>query len=879
MKQMIYRRAGGASTSTGGYAVTARADSISAMQRSEAQKHARIPALSDENIKHKVSFFRQYQLDADTLAVSCGFYDPHDPRGSAIVQTAMTEDRAERARYLSRLPVTSGYFDAVKAAYTQSGEFEIEKGDMMLPLEDYFSAATSSRADALNVIRKELGSEDTMREMFAALLDAASSNPRMIVAFMDAQDLVQVGERGRRLAEALLSCLPDSVAAAIGYMSPALDDSENTTFGLRFALRSNFKFAGAQTQAYTFDLPAGDVIKPRTADSGAEEYVRELAALVMQGDDAALKRIDELRAAMEDPSCFKPKEKLKGKPAPAIPSQMSIRYALVTRPDRLESAEVRRVLDWRHTMIDEALVKNSAGFGPFGFWTRVNEWVLNVCLPDMWANQSGWKKGSQVYDPDVALRVFDDSQRLHAAGRSEAIGYKEFVANKLAAGQLYADNQILLDRLIKYFKNCADGSARSGAIVPLRSHLYFDPVENWMRTVWLAMRPAPRSRDVLASVEQLYAAGALEPEKLQTYVDGYSELIFDGRDGLFVMGESRFHAAVVQAVAKNNPARLAVSMRADLRGKNPYASAGSMPVWQWYRRLTTQANGLEGEYLSMNRENLENALARTGFDGIPALADELRGAGLGMIACASRLDAGLNAREMIERRIAALSKNSGVGMYYPERIELAGTVSAILEKYEGGGWMKAHEALSDVCSMKPGRLTMADFDRFAEIAGSDMRSGVVDRARELLDQAMCRAWPNPADAPMESVLTGICMLTLNVSRSGGLCFNPERAASQLDKLGVREQKLAAYCKKHADADASDGVGYLADVMLSHLKTSEKKRTGESVAYPKVRSASGNRKRRAPLARMPVAVPIVGIVVFAGGLAASTFGLLNYIGLL
>lgn len=881
MKQMIYRRAGGASTSTGGYAVTARADSISAMQRSEAQKHARIPALSDENIKHKVSFYRQYQLDADTLAVSCGFYDPHDPRGSAIVQTAMTEDRAERARYLSRLPAASGYFDAVKAAYTQSGEFEIEKGDMMLPLEDYFAAAASSRADALTVIRKELGSEDTVREMFAALLDAASSNPRMVVAFMDAQDLAQVGERGRRLAEALLSCLPDSVAAAIGYMSPALDDSENTTFGLRFALRGNFKFAGAQTQAYTFDLPAGDVVKPRTADSGAEEYVRQLTALVMQGDAAALKRIDELRAAMEDPSCFRSKDKLKGKPGgeSSIPSEMRIRYALTTRPDRLEEAEVRRLLDWRHTMIDEALNRNSEGFAPFGFWTRVNDWALNVCLPDLWLNQQRWKKGGQVYAPEVALRVFEDSQRLHAAGRSEAIGYKEFVANKLAAGQLYADDQILLDRLIKYFKTCAAGAIRSGAAVPLRSQLYFDPVENWMRTVWLNMRPAPRSRDVLASVEQLYGVGALEPEKLQAYVDGYSELIFDGRDGLFVNNESRFHAAVVQAVVRDAPERLAAAMRADLRGKNPYVSSSSMPVWQWYRRLATQANGLEHEYLTMNRDNLDAALARTGFDGIPALADELRGAGQGMIACASRLDANLNARERIEKRIAALSRNNGAGMYYPERIELAGTVSAILEKYEGGGWMKAHEALSDVCNMKPGRLTMADFDRFAEIVGSDMHPDVADRARELLEQAMRRAWLNPADAPMESVLLGVCMLTLDVNRSGSLCFNPERAVNQLEKLGVRERKLATYCKKHADEDASDGIGYLADVMLSHLKTSEKKRTGESAAYPKARTESGSKKRRAPLARMPVAAPIVGIVVFAGGLAASTIGLLSYIGLL
>lgn len=882
MKQMIYRRLGGTSTSTGGYGVTARADSISAMQRSEAQKRARIPTLSDDSIKHRVSFYRQYQLDADTLAVSCGFYDPHDPRGAMIVQTAMTEDREERNRYIARLPAASGYFDAIKAAYAESGEIEIEKGDMMVSLDEFFASAAAGHEDALSIIRKELGSEDAVREMFAALLDVASNNPRLIVAYMEAQDMAAVGERGRRLAEALLSCLPDSVATAIGYMSPAVDDSENTAFGLRFALRGGtFKFTGAQTHAYTFELPAGNIVKPNRADSGAEEYVRELARLVMQGDSAAFARVHQLRAALEDGSCFRSRDKAKAKPGgeSSIPSEMRIRYALVTRPDRLESAEMRRLLDWRHTMIDEALARNSAGFAPFDFWTRVNDWTLGTCLPDMWLNQRGWKKGAAVYAPEVVLRIFEDSQRLQAAGRPEAIGYKEFVADKLAAGQLYMDDQILTDRLIRYFKDCAAGSARAGASVPLRSQLYFEPVENWMRTVWLSMRPAPHSRDVLAPVEQLYGAGALEPEKLQAYVDGYSELIFDGRDGLFVANESRFHAAVVQAVVKKTPERIAAGMRADLKGRNPYAASGAMPVWQWYRRLVAQDAGLEQAYLAMNRENLETALARTGFDGIPALADELRGAGLGMIACAGRLDAGLDARGMIEQRIVALSRANGVSMYYPDRIELAGAVSALLERHEGGGWLRQHEALSDVCNMNPNRLTMQDFGRFAEIVQSGMRPDAIDRARELLDQAMSRAWQNPGDAPMESALIGLTMLSLTERRSGGLCFSPERAANRLDKLGLREQKLAAYCKKHADEDASDGVGYLADAMLSYLKTPEKKRTGESVAYPRAFDGAGRISRRAPLAGMPVAAPIAGIVVFAGGLAASALGLLSYIGLM
>lgn len=875
MKQMIYRRAGGASTSTGGYAVTARAESITAMQRSEAMKHARIPALSDENGKHRVSFYRQYQLDADTLAVSCGFYDPHYERGSAIVQTAMTESREERARYLARMPAASGYFESVKADYTASGEFEIEKGDMMLPLETYFASAAAQSDDSLAIIKKEIGTEDAVREMFAALLDVASSNPRMIVAYMDAADLAEVGERGRCLAESLLACLPESVAAAVGFMSPATDDSENTAFGLRFAIRGNFKFSGAQNQAYVFDLASGEIVRPRTAQTGAEEYVAELTSLVMQGGAAALARVRELRAALEDPSCFKSKEKLKGKPAPSIPAEMSIRYALVARPERLERAEINSLLAWRHAMIDEALNRDSEGFGPMAFWSRVDAWTLNVCLPEMWRRQAEWKKGNAPYDPEAVLRVFEDSQRLHIAGREEAQGYQAFVAKMLTENRLYADGEILLSHLIRYFRECADVQRTR---VPLTARLYFKPVENWLRTVWLNLRPAPRSREVLQAVEQLCAMDALEPEQLKSYVNGYADLIFDGRDGLYVSNESKFHAAVVDAVVRTKPERLSAAMRADLRGKNPYLSAGAQPAWLWYRALVNKAPGLEGEFLSMHRENLENALAKAGADAIPALADELRGAGSGMPAFAGRMDGGLNVREAIEKRIAALGRQAGVTGYYPDRIELAAAVSAMVERHEGGSWMREHEALRDVCAMNPAGLTIRDFDRFAGIVADRMRDEVVRRARELLTQAMMRVCQDPDNAPMESVLIGICMLAME-KHGFDLCFRPAKCAAMLETLGLREQKLIAYCKKNADADASEGVGYLADVMLSYLKTSEKKRADEAAAYPKAYDESGANIRRAPLAGLPLAVPIAGIAVFGSGLVASALGLMHCIGLI
>ena len=143
---------------------------------------------------------------------------------------------------------------------------------------------------------------------------------------------------------------------------------------------------------------------------------------------------------------------------------------------------------------------------------------------------------------------------------------------------------------------------------------------------------------------------------------------------------------------------------------------------------------------------------------------------------------------------------------------------------------------------------------------------------------MMRAWQDSGDAPMEGVLTGVCMLALEEG-GYGLCFRPAKCVSTLEKLGLREKKLAAYCGKNADEGASEGVGYLADVMLSYLKTSEKKRTEESVVYPRAYVEYGTKKRSAPLAGLPVAVPIVGIAVFGGGLAASALGLMRCIGLI
>lgn len=877
MKQMIYRRLHSTNTSVGGYAVTACAENISAMQRSEAQKYARVPMLSDESVEWKASFYRQYRLNDGTLVVNCGFYDPHGRRGSAVVHTAMTENEQERERYLDRLPAASGYFGAVRAAYDESGVMEIEKGDMIVSLDDYFAGAPVRREDALAIIRSELGSEETVTEMFTALMDVASINPRMIVVFMDAQDVIEVGERGRRLAEALLSCLPEPIAAAIGYMSPAVDDGENATFGLRFACRSGFRFGGAQSQAYTFDLPEGKVVRPRAADEAAKEYAAELAALVMRGDDAAFARVRELRAMMADSSCMKQSERLRGKPGLTVPAKMAIRYALVTRPDRLQSAEKRLVLDWRGEMIDEA-IGNPKGFSPFAFWSRVDSWTLNVALPDLWANQDQWRNGGEFYAPERVLRVFEDSHRLHLNRRPEAEGYKSFVEARLAEDRLYPrDRQKMCDDLLRYFAMCADTAAARGADA-IQGMLYFGPVENWVRTVWLGAARTFRRQNMFPAVEKLCNAGVLESDKVRAYVEAYSELIFEFSEKLYVEKESRFHADVVQAVARNTPERMKASMICDLRNKNPYASAGAEAVWQWYRKLLPLVPALEDIFLSLNRQNLENALARASVESIPALVDELRGGERGMIACAGRLDAGLNAREMIESRIVALSRNAGVGMYYPDHVQLGEAVCALLSRYDGDRWMAQHQILRDVSRMNPAQLTMDDFDHFVGILRSGAYPAVSARVREILDHGMMRAGQSDAEASMESLLIGLAMLTLSDSQNAGLCWNPEHAVNRLERLGVREQKMAAYCKKQADEDAVDGVGYLADVMLSYLRTPEKKRTGEPAAYPRPWRPEGA-GRRAPLAGLPVAVPIAGIAVFAGGLTASALGLLNYIGLM
>lgn len=866
MKQMIYRRLGGAGTGTGGYGVTACADSITALQRSEARKHTRVPALRDENIKHRASFYWQYRLDADTLSVSCGYYDPHDPRGSAIVQTAMTETADERARYLQRLPAASGYFDAIKAEYTDVCAFEIENGDMMLPLEDYFAAATAEHADALRIIREELGSEENVREMFCALLDAASSNPRMVVVFMDAPDLVCVGERGRRLAESLLFCLPECVASSLGFVSPATDDSENIAFGLRFALRDGFRFANAQSQAYVFDLAAGSIVKPRTAESGAEEYVRELTRLVMQGDASALERIAQLRGEMNDHSLFRQKEKLKGKSAPSIPAEMNLRYALLTRPDRLEHDEMRSMLNWRHAMAEECLARPDGDRAELAFWSRVDDWTLNRCLPKLWRSQSDWRKGDGVNDPDAVKCIFEDSGRLHLAGRAEMLGYRAFVADRLESDALYSlDPGRLNAKLVEYFSHCASSSEP-------QKQLYFEPVERWLRTVWLNGENPPHSREVFAALEKLCAANALEADKLKIYVNGYSKLIFLDCKTLYVASESRFHELVVQAVVQRNPAGLDSAMNADLGNKNPYAENGR-PMWLWYERILEQLPALKNKYLAMNHENLKNALAHKSADDVPALVEELQDSGRGLIDCARRLDASLDVRKMIEERIVALSKTAGIGNYYPDRVELAEKIAGLLEKYGQPGGLKMHRALADVCEMDPGDLTMNDFVRFAEIIS--MRPDVVSRARELLEQKLCRAWTDPANVPLKSALVGAYMLSLE--NWNGLQINPARAAAWLDRLDIRERKLVACCKGLADADATEGLGCLADAMLSYLNTPEKKRTGETIGYP--RPPRVQVRRRAPLENLPLAVPIAGMAAFAGGLAASALGLLHCIGLM
>lgn len=868
MKQMIYRRIGSANHSSkgaDGYTVAAKAESITARQLSEAQLRAKIPPLVGRQSRENL-FYKQFQLDESTLAVSCGYDDPQGERGSVLVQTMMNESLEERDRYLARLPACSAYFADVEAEYAETGKLGVEGGDMLLSLDDYLARAQCAPEDALDILCREFGSEELLRQMFSAVLDVASRNARMIVVFLNDETMAALTDHGRRIAEALLACLPAQVAAAVGYQSPALDDSDNTTFGLRFAKRERFLPGKAQSYTYYVDAGAGTIQKPRQVDDSAAEYVQELAGLVMCGDAAALERVRALRTALNDSALYM---------SANIPGELSIRYALTRRPGELTPSEVRRVVDWHHAMIDAAAKKDAVPLERTSFWARVDDWVAGRYLPWMWDNQSRWKKRDPLYDSDCALRVLDDAQRLYAAGRPEAARYARFVEERLFAGRLWSvDPQRLSDRLIADFIRAAERAGRARSAAPLREQLFWPLVERWMRTVWLNARPAPRSRDVYRALEQLYALDAL-PER-ERYVDAYSQLIFEGRDALYTPNESAFHAAVTQVIQSRDPRQLSRCMAGDLRGRNPYVQGEALPVWLWYRKLAVPGSALESEFREANRRCFAEALRKCRPENLSELTSELENGGR-LIACARRLDPDLPAREEIENHIVAMTRSAGLFGLYPDQIEAAGVAAKLLDRESGGHRRQdEHRALSEVCGMDVNRLMFADFERFAEIVTSGLSDGTKDRARELLAAAM-GGWKGrvPAEVDMNSLLLALSMLSLEpCGDEGAFALRPERAMGALERLELPQKRLLAHCRKAADERAREGVGYLADVMYCYLRQPERRRTGEAAPYPRPRRA-----RRAPLEGLPLAVPIAGILVFGGGLAAAALGLIHYIGLL
>ena len=810
--------------------------------------------------------YRQSFLDDGTVVLSCGYNDPHGERGSSMTHVLLTQSGEERAALLAAYPIMSRYFDQFRERYDADAE-SVDLNIKSIALEDYLDRRTAQPSDALTLLRDTFKDEDTLAQLFTAAIDSAAANNRITIVILPGQSPEDVAMPGKRLGEAILACLPDVVAASLGIMSPAMD-IKDVSYGLRF---THVPAMATVKSAYRF-VPAEDrVLLPGNVRLESSACARALAKLVMAGD---LQRLRALREALTDWTLFREEGLYDG---------IELRYAFFEAQSQMAPERRRKLLDWHHAMIERAQKANDASIlDVSSFWAPVEKWIREAYLPETWANMGLWKRGDPLLDPALIKRLFEDGQKLYALGRPEAVGYRDFLAERMREGNICPESEMKTFRreTLGYFH---DQVTHAKTADFERDQLYWRPVEDWVRGEW-AKGALMGDGKLVACVKRLYE---LAPEGRGDYVDGYVGYLTTARSVTLSTGDSSaLYAAATDEIVRDHRDFFSNAMRRELEAVNPFNDPAARARYEWYLRRCEDDPAMRESLRGIAQRQLSGALNGCGKEDVPALLEELNGgAGKGYLAVAERLTDRADASGQIAARVCAIHQSDGFYSYYFKDRQTARQLAALMDEHSGAGygrknWQGIFGNLESVRGMTGDRLNREAFESYVTIADrADERQLAL--MRQLLDENLGDAFGERVPEDLKGLAYGLAMRAYDRS---GIALH--EAIGALGKLSVSESKLKGWCAKHADTDAVEGTGYLASVLLDYLKVNPRKREDAVVPYPgqydddddEAPARVIRRGHRGGLAGLPAWVPALG-GVFGAGFIASATALLKLIGLI
>jgi len=855
MRELFYRR-----ETAGGYKVVAREASLSAKEEAFCAQKA-LPVSAGEV---PLLTYKQCCTGTGALMVSCGYIDPHGSRGSGLAHALMTQDDAEREALLDAYPAASAYFEDIRARYTAGdAPLALEEKALRVPLAQYLGNGGGGPAEAAALLRETFGDEALLAKVFAALLDCASPNPRMLAVVLEDDSIEALADHGRRVAEALFCCLPGTVATRLGYLSPALGLSD-AAFALRFV---RDPAVAKSSMVYVAQPSQGRLTPPSNQKPEPGEYPLALAARVFDGSPEALAWVRDMRRRLTDWTVFASKD---------IGRDVALRYAFYTRPDALDPREKRLLLDWRHDMTVLAVRDGAAVLEGSALWADVDAWVKENLAPELWEKRNEWRRGAPLYDPAVARTLLEDARSLHALGRDEARYFGALFERRLNDGTLCADADWprVSGELLGSF---CDQVGRFAATGLDGGSLYWPSIEAWVRDQWAEGALIKNGR-VNEAVRRLVA---LDPGRLDGYLDPYVNHLGGRKVPLCGSDTSDFHEMAVKRLLARDRQGFGAVMARDLGAADPFASEEGMRVYSWYRARIGGDDDLNRRLREQGEKHLKAALSAKGLKDVPTLLDELNGNTRdGMLVAAMRLGMHREAAADVEDCLVGLLKEKGFFDWYPQDMDTTRRIADLLDRahaYDRRRWSQRLATLEQVRGLELPALTKTHFDSYRGICDHDMDGHDREKARQLLWDKT-REYVRGAKQPEDGAL--MWALAMKSYENGAVC--PGDICRDAEALGLSGGAMKRSAKKLADESAAEGLGYLGRVTLDCLKRGADGYGDDRCPYPGdgTPAAQGAKGMGGgAFAGLPMAVPVAGTLLFGGGLATGVVSLLRMIGLM
>ena len=831
MKELIYRRG------EAGYRVDRVATDLPKAMQASASSCAMtgMPQDLGDEAGH---YYRQFRMNNGGMAVGVSYKDPFGNRKSALADILFTADRAEALQLVASYPMTGRYFLNQKRLYAQTQSAEQAWAALNVSVPVFAGDRAGELPAACRLLKGVFGDQALLASMFAALLDVASNNPRMILLFGPEEKPEDMAEHGRSIIEALFACIPPTAAIHIGYIAPADTDdrSGNAMFGIRYS-RCRDISEDARPYAYTFDLTRREGSAPAQANSAAADYAADLAGLVFQGDRAALDRIRELRRLLDSPALFDDAD---------VPGTVAMFHHLAVGADELSEGEAEALLDWRHATL-QAAKGEPASLDALPMWPRVEQWTRERALGRILSCRAEWKQGDRVNCAERLREILEDGDRLHRLGRPEAQAWRKAYAEQLSGGALL-DEAVLPGARRELIRRCAEQAAD-----PDGASLYWPVQESWLFDQWkrgalvgdgqaaaavgalYARDPVGADRYIQAEADNSVASGALRAGALESDVD----------------------RAVFARLLEQRPDFAIGAMETALKERDPFDGGEDLDVWQRWQRATEGNPPAREAYLRCLDARVERTLSMAGEGDVPGLLEELETGGRFSGTCAALgCEGDVNAK--VRDRVRALAEGKGVYPYYPDQPAAARSLANLL----GGPWPGRLDALEQANALSPRQLTAEDLDRAIGQGWLDASDEeCLGRVRTLMWRRL-RADLDGAQ-PSEAMLTA---LALHNYRRGTL--DPKGMLKDAEAIGVSRKKLESFCRKAADAGATRGLPCVARIL----------REGVATGYP-AQARRATEGHAARFAGIPTAVAAAAVPVFALGAVACLLGVLSRIGLL